>query len=301
MSNLNEFDRLVFLTLAYSSCFSFALSFDEIILRLPKTSNLSHLMVSENFKNNKKFFITKKKIEYSLKKLLKLSIIKTNGKYFYLNKKDLFNRNKKSNLILKKEKEINDFVSLVKKISFVKAIVLTGSTAVGNASEKDDLDFMIICQKGTLWITRLILIILTKIKHKRPQLGKGDAWCFNLLLDEGDLIIKKDRRSLYEAYEILQMIFVFDRGNIKQFFMNANQWVKNYLFFYEDFKFKKYNKDNNFYLFNNFLFFIQKTYRLLFFGKENFSLTETQAFFNDINFKKKIFTKLAKKIDIFNG
>ncbi len=293
---MNEIDRLVFLTIAYSSHFSFALNKEEIAQRLPSNKNLNFLF-NQNINNYKKILISQKKINNSLKKLLKLSLIKTDGEYFYLRKQDLLNRKQKMAFHAKKIKEAQIFANLAKKISFVKAVVLTGSSAVGNATKDDDLDFMIICQKNTLWITRFLLIILIKLKNKRPQPNKANAWCMNLLLDENDLVLDQNRRSLYEAYEILQMNFLFDRDKYSELFLNANQWLKKYLIYYENYQFNKYTKQNSFSILNQLFFYLQKYYRLIIFGKENFSINLTQAFYNDINFKNNLLIELKRKIN----
>jgi predicted nucleotidyltransferase len=279
---MNEYDYLVLLTLIYSSCFSFALTTDEITNRLPKAP--------------KKIFFSKQKIKQSLKKLLDQSLIQSDGQYFYLKEKDLLNRKKRAQFIAEKQIRAKEFVELAKKVPFVKAIILTGSTAVDNAKKEDDLDFMIICQKNTLWISRFILIILTKLKDKRPSREKDNAWCLNLWLDEFDLTIDENRRSLYEAYEILQMKFIFDRDDCQKKFLNANDWLKKYLLFYDNFKFEKYNGEMSFSAINQLMFWMQKKYRLTIFGQENFDLTPTQAFFNHLNFREKLFIKLRKKL-----
>lgn len=279
---MNEQDRLVFLTLAYSSCFSFALSKKEIFERLAK--------------GQEKIFISSKKIENSLKKLISQSLIQSDGQYFFLKKRDLENRLQRAKFISIKKKEIQNFVNLVKKIPFVKAVVLTGSTAVDNAQKDDDLDFMIICQHNTLWLTRFVLILLTKLKDKRPEKENSNAWCLNLWLDEGDLVISEERRSLYEAYEILQMNFVYDVADLKKQFLNANPWLKDYLFFYDNYRFGRYKVKKSFSLLNKLFFVLQKKYRQLVFGQENFSLSLTQAFFNSISFRDKVFSRLKEKM-----
>lgn len=283
---MNEYDYLVLLTLSYSSCFSFALTADEVIERLPLAP--------------KKLIFSERKIRESLKKLTKQALIQSDGHFFYLEKKDLVSRKKRAKFISAKKERTAEFVKLASKIPFVQAIVLTGSTAVDNAQKEDDLDFMIICKKNTLWICRFLLIALTKLKDKRPKREKDNAWCLNLWLDESDLTIDENRRSLYEAYEILQMEFVFDRGNYEQLFLNANEWVKRYLFFYANFMFEEYKREMSISVINELFFWLQKKYRLFTFGQENFSLSSTQAFFNHLNFRAKLFTRLREKLGDFD-
>jgi len=44
-------------------------------------------------------------------------------------------------------------------------------------------------------------------------------------------------------------------------------------------------------------FYLQKYYRLIVFGKENFTINLTQAFYNDINFKNNLLIELKRKIN----
>ncbi len=280
-SKLSELDFLVLQTLAYSSCFNFALTAEEVIKRLP---------YSEKFK------FSRQKIRNSLKKLLQQSLLQSDNQYFYLAKRDLQNRQQKSKHFELKHAEVAKFVALAKQIPFIRAVVLTGSTAVNNAGRSDDLDFMIITRRNTLWLTRMLLIVLTKLKGKRPLRHASNAWCFNLLLDEGDLSLTRERHSLYEAYEILQMQFVLDRGELERAFLDANSWLRGQLFFYASYKFGRYQSKKSFSLLNYLLFMLQKTYRHLVFGRENFALNLTQAFFNELAFREQIFAKLERKM-----
>jgi predicted nucleotidyltransferase len=228
--------------------------------------------------------------------MVQQSINKTDGKYFFLEKKDLLNRKQKVNLHDFKKEEIKIFVKMASKIPFIKAVALTGSAAVGNAAKEDDLDFMVICQRNTLWLTRFLLILLIKFHKKRPKPDRPGGWCVNLLLDESDLTLDEKRRSLYEAYEILQMQFILDLDEYEKYFLNANDWLKKYLFYYHKYPFAKYKAKLVYSVFNQFFFYLQKSYRQIIFGQENFSVSLTQAFFNNIDFKYQLLKTLERKL-----
>ena len=233
--------------------------------------------------------------------MIEKNLVKKDGEYYYLNDKDLKNRLSKNKWRDLKLEQAQEFVELVKEIPSIKAVVLTGSSAVGNASKSDDLDFMIITEANKLWLSRLLLTILTKFKNKRVFEQNETAWCLNLWLDENDLAMDEKRQSLYEAYEIMQMQWIFDRGKYEQKFLAANKWLKKELFFYDNFKFGRYTKGMSFSLVNCLLLLSQKLYRYLAHGREDFKLTSTQAFFNSIRFKEKLFSRLEKKINEFDG
>jgi hypothetical protein len=49
-------------------------------------------------------------------------------------------------------------------------------------------------------------------------------------------------------------------------------------------------------VFNQFFFYLQKSYRQIIFGQENFSVSLTQAFFNNIDFKYQLLKTLERKL-----
>jgi len=139
-----------------------------------------------------------------------------------------------SKLKIEKAKHIARFLSFFPTILL---IAITGSLAVDNAREDDDLDFFIITSANTLWLTRLIVIPLIGIFFKRRKpfafrhspFAIRDSVCLNLWLDESALAVPKNKRSLYTAHEVLQAKPIFDRGDTYAKFILANHWTSRYL------------------------------------------------------------------------
>ena len=140
-----------------------------------------------------------------------------------------------SKLKIEKAKHIARFLSFYPTILL---IAITGSLAVDNAREDDDLDLFIITSANTLWLTRLIVIPLIGIFFKRRlpkyQISNiksqiADAVCLNLWLDDSALAVPKNKRSLYTAHEVLQAKPLFDRGGAYAKFIHANSWTSKYL------------------------------------------------------------------------
>ena len=140
-----------------------------------------------------------------------------------------------SKLKIEKAKHIARFLSFFPTILL---IAITGSLAVDNAREDDDLDLFIITSANTLWLTRLIVIPLIGIFFKRRlpkyQISNiksqiADAVCLNLWLDDSALAVPKNKRSLYTAHEVLQAKPIFDRGDTYAKFILANHWTSRYL------------------------------------------------------------------------
>ncbi len=139
-----------------------------------------------------------------------------------------------SALKIEKAKRIAHFLSFFPTISL---IAITGSLAVDNAREDDDLDLFIITRADTLWLTRLFVIPLVSIFYKRRKpfairhspFAIRDSVCLNLWLDESALAVPKNKRSLYTAHEALQAKPLFDRGGAYTKFILANSWTSRYL------------------------------------------------------------------------
>lgn len=177
---------------------------------------LHHWLISEKIVSKDKLFLYSKKL--------------TQTQLGKINKRKIISQNK-----IKKAERIAHFLSYFPTISLV---AVTGSLAVANASEDDDLDFFIVTHAATLWLTRLIVIPLIGIFFKRrlpkyqiPNIKSqiADSVCLNLWLDESALAVPENRRSLYTAHEVLQAKPLFDRGGTYAKFILANSWASKYL------------------------------------------------------------------------
>lgn len=145
-----------------------------------------------------------------------------------------------------------------------------------NSPKHDDIDFMIITSPNTLWLTRLLVIVLLNKSRRPKQLPEhsspkvSDKICDNLYLDTNNL--KINNKNLYTAHEILQAKCIFDRSGVHRRFLESNSWVKNYLpiAYRESLKKiskklicnKKYAISNFLYPVNLLLFWLQYLYML---------------------------------------
>ena len=205
-------------TLAYSDIFSFPLKKEEI---------WQYLISSE-----KKFL--KKEFEKSLRKLIKEKAVGKKGDFFYLKNRASFVKKRKSleKTNQKKLKIARRFAQKIKFIPWIKAILITGALAVGNAKDKDDIDFLIITSQKRLWLTRFLLIVIAELLRIRRRPGQKDVKdkiCFNLFLSEDSLKIPARNQSLFTAHEITQAKVIFEKDGTYEKFLNANLWVRKYL------------------------------------------------------------------------
>ncbi len=289
---MTKTDRLVYLTLAYSAYFAFPLTLREIKQRLVMSDDLGHLFARRHTAVSK-ISLSHQQIKNSLKKLLQQGKIFSDGEYYFLAASHLRARLGKQKYLAQKQQALQELVSYLQHIPLIKAAVLTGGTAVDNAAATDDLDMLIICRRQTLWIVRLWLVLLSKWRHKRP-LRDQNAWCFNLFIDEDHLLIPPHRRSLYEAYEILQMRFVYDPEDLESRVRAVNQvWLEDYLQVFAEAASSRpvaalQSRTGWLGLLNDWLFRAQLLYRRWRFGEEGFDLSLEQAFFNQTNFRGRV-------------
>lgn len=111
----------------------------------------------------------------------------------------------------------------------VQMVAVTGSLAMQNAGKDSDIDLMVITQRGTLWLTRLIsLISLISLIRRVDKRDTKDKLCLNLWLDESDLIWPGGDRNLYSAHEIAQIVPLVNKNQIYERFIWENRWIQEY-------------------------------------------------------------------------
>lgn len=211
-----EIERAIIKTLVYSDIFNYPLSKEE----------LWKFLIGK--KTDKKNFIKLK----LLKSLPRIVCLKKNLYYLYGRKKTIDIRNAREK---ESRKKIYIARKVIKKLSFVPTIQfigISGALSLKNSGKKDDIDLFIIASRGSLWLTRLIMIIfllLMGMYRRRNQSKVSDKICLNMLIDDSVLSFPKVRQNLYTAHEIVQMMPVFDRNDTYNKFRSENKWVEKFL------------------------------------------------------------------------
>ncbi len=212
----------ILMTLAYSEQFSFPLSVRELYSRL-----LVGFFVDFNtFVETLRELQAQKLVVYidgflfvaglSVEKMTELSGL----------------RKQRAEYAKQKWQELEQFVSFAKRIPFITGVAVTGSLAVNNTIKDDDTDFMIVTLANRLWISRLLIIFYASISGKRRSFAKEEknSWCFNLWVEESELQLPVGARSVYEAYEVIQAVWVLSRGGVAGRFRKLNNWTKRLVF-----------------------------------------------------------------------
>jgi len=108
---------------------------------------------------------------------------------------------------------------------------VTGSLAMNNAKDNDDIDLCIITAPKTVWITRLVATgIVELFARRRHPHAKNikDTICLNMFLSENALHMDLAHQDVYIAHELLQMVPLWERKGISRKILQVNKWVRAY-------------------------------------------------------------------------
>jgi len=157
---------------------------------------------------------------------------------------------------IQKIKKVKNYIKLLSFFPQIKLVGLSGTVAMMNTEESDDIDLFIISARNRLFTGRFISVMLANlfgIKRKRDEaktifsLSRGpaegevrlscdkncvaeshnnkDKVCLNLFFDEKNMMVPKRKQTEYVAHEVLQMKPLIAKNDIYQRFLAANRWV----------------------------------------------------------------------------
>jgi hypothetical protein len=106
-------------------------------------------------------------------------------------------------------------------LPFVRMVALTGSLAVGNISENEDFDYMLVTEPGRLWTARAFVLLLNRLTRLA-----GYTLCPNVMITKNALEWAK--HDLYSARDLCQMIPLAGR-KVYSDLIQANRWVRDVL------------------------------------------------------------------------
>lgn len=125
------------------------------------------------------------------------------------------------------------YAAKLSRIPTIEALFITGALAMNNSPRNDDIDFMIVTTPNTLWITRLLTVLLLG-KNRRPSRVQehasqrvSDKACDNLYIDANTLKITS--QNIFTAHEVLQAKCVYTKSNAPYRFIKENVWIKKFL------------------------------------------------------------------------
>jgi hypothetical protein len=155
-------------------------------------------------------------------------------RYFYLPGREKIVRLRKAREKWsgKKLKIAKKVATWLKVIPWIKMVGITGALAMQNSPGEDDIDVLIVTAKKRLWLTRFLAVLLIEVlgRRRRPRERTfRDKICLNMFLSEEKLAVPAREQNLYTAHEVAQVRKIWDRGDLYRRFLQANEWVKEYL------------------------------------------------------------------------
>lgn len=134
----------------------------------------------------------------------------------------------KFKISLTKIARVRNYLDLVSGFTQIRLIGLSGSVAMLNAKETDDVDLFIISAKNRIWTVRFITLItawLLGLKRSRKEKDASNKVCLNLFFSESSLKIDKKLQTEYMAHEVLQMMPIMDSNKTYRRFLHHNDWI----------------------------------------------------------------------------
>ena len=207
--------KAIIRTLLYSSLFSFPLRLDELYSYLLHDQALSHEAFQKALRSLSGHIVEKDGY-YSLRE--------------YTN--SIENRISMSEILAKKWKTAQKIAGILSFIPTIYFVGLSGGLAAGSARKSDDIDYFIITRKNTLFMTRILSLVLLQLLGKRRKFKEKNAKdkvCLNMWIDTSRLPFPSSEQDLYIAREIAQLKPLINRGTVYKDFLTANNWVTTYL------------------------------------------------------------------------
>lgn len=206
--------KAILQTLVYSSIFDFPLTKDEIYYYLYSEKTISKKEFEESLSSLKNMLVTKDGL-FALK-----------GR-----EKSIELRKKREQISLNKQREGLKLARMLGVIPTVLFIGISGSVAVGNADETDDIDFFVITANHSLYATRLFILLILQLmgkRRKRNEVKPKNKVCLNMLIDQDGMHFTKPH-TLYTARELVQLYPLFERGDYYQKLLQKNSWTRSFM------------------------------------------------------------------------
>lgn len=206
-------------TLCYADLFSYPLSFSEV-----RNFLIYHQPTPPSF------------LKAALRQLVAVEKISLVKGYYCLNGREKLVKIRLSReaRALTKLKIADKVANYLKRLPSVQAVALTGTLAMHNSRDGDDIDLLIITSSGKLWLTRLLIIGLLPLIAKRRKSTSfstdfRNQICLNLFLDINNLQVPRQKQNLYTAHELVQAKFIFAKNGLDRKFLYVNRWLKQFL------------------------------------------------------------------------
>ncbi len=164
-----------------------------------------------------------------------------NGFYFLAGREEIIKeRMARYNYSDKKFKRAVLLSRIFKFIPWIKMIAVGNIIGAHNLKKESDIDLFIITEKNRVWLTRLFCVLIIKILGLRPKPeNMRDRICLSFFISEENMDLERlmlsgahndsGERDIYFIYWLAGLVPIYNRDNIYNKFIGANNWLKNYL------------------------------------------------------------------------
>lgn len=221
-----QLESLVLATVAYTNQFHYPLSAQEVQQRLLSSGALKTLGVRTTGVISNPSLA---KITQVLGRLVRQKKLCKEGDWYGLvtqeSVSDFKLRRQRARLHRQRQPQFDQVARVLSQVPWVWGVALTGSSAMKNAPKFADVDVLIVTAPQRLWLTRAVILGLSWWHRQRGKNG----WCFNLWLEPTELALAPEKQGVYEAYELWQCTWLFDRASWHQAWLAQNSWFQGFL------------------------------------------------------------------------
>lgn len=205
--------------ITYFAVFSFPPSLEEIYLYLEDSIQKKQLQEDVDYMVTKKILV-KQLLWINHQTIMCYTLAKRS--YFFQV------RVQREITSLQKLEKVSKYLRILSSIPQIRFVGLSGSLAMMNGNEDDDIDLFIITSADRIWTARFLSLIIAQIMGLRGKYNV-DKVCLNMFFDESDMQILTHKQNEYIAHEIFQMKVYVNKYNLYEKFIMQNKWA--YAFF----------------------------------------------------------------------
>lgn len=222
-SSASALELLILATIAYTDQFDYPLSLPQIQERLVSSTALKSIGIVVQSPDS----VTLQKLKKAIQSLVKQKLLVQQSQWYGLqaDRGQFKMRQLRAEVAKRRQTEWLELKRAVSRVPWILAAAITGSAAMANASNTADLDILVVAAPRRLWLARLMMLGLSAWRRHHHQAG----WCFNLWLEPAALSLEPARQGVYEAYELWQCQWLFDRHHWQKVWLQKNLWFKQFL------------------------------------------------------------------------
>lgn len=213
--DFNHAQKAVLTTILYSDIFDFPLTNDEIWRYLISPQRISKQAFAKALSSLNEY------------------IVETDGLWSLKKRESIVAKRKKNAAEVTKKVAMAQVVaSHLGSIPSILFIGLSGGLAAGKADKDDDIDLFVIVKKDTAFVSRFWITALLEmmgVRRKRGMKRAANKICLNMIIDAAAMQWPKEKRDVYTAREIAQLIPLFERQKTYGAFLKQNNWIEDFL------------------------------------------------------------------------